>query len=292
MEDQLALPEQPADNIDTFALTRYLYPKIEVNQSLMLALLDRNSDEALFWAYEMYFSGFQDDTFVFINVLYAYLYQTENPTIKTFIQTNYDNWTANQDQHWLLGSTVYTLSKLPYKIDQFIKNYYNIKCGGTLVSTKIIPKKRFIIRLRSSDIDKYNTVVLGDPTKVLKIATKYFIRKSTNQLFITYVPENMREIYNVHWLYYAARSPVWEKRIISFGGIACDDTKSVVFRSVDKEEDFYEQWGYDPDEQPTIVKEKSIGNGNETQLSVKDFCLKYGSPIQYKTIKLVRRAKP
>ena len=40
-------------------LTRYSYPKNNVEYSLIIALLQENREEAKFWAYELYFSGFK-----------------------------------------------------------------------------------------------------------------------------------------------------------------------------------------------------------------------------------------
>ena len=40
-------------------LTRYLYPKHNVEYSLVIALFQENREQANFWAYELYFSGFK-----------------------------------------------------------------------------------------------------------------------------------------------------------------------------------------------------------------------------------------
>ena len=42
-------------------LTRYLYNKEHVEFSLLTAIQERKREEALFWAYELYHSGFGDD---------------------------------------------------------------------------------------------------------------------------------------------------------------------------------------------------------------------------------------
>jgi hypothetical protein len=45
----------------TVVLTRYLYNKSEVEISFTKSLFDRKPDDALFWGYELYYSGFTDD---------------------------------------------------------------------------------------------------------------------------------------------------------------------------------------------------------------------------------------
>ena len=47
----------------TVIFTRYLYDESSVSRSLVSALLKQNEDEALFWAFELYWSGFHKKTF-------------------------------------------------------------------------------------------------------------------------------------------------------------------------------------------------------------------------------------
>ena len=41
-----------------FIFTRYLYEKEEVEIALLLSLLYKKEEESLFWAYELFYSGF------------------------------------------------------------------------------------------------------------------------------------------------------------------------------------------------------------------------------------------
>ena len=43
-------------------LTRYLYFKDDVLCSLFFSILNKEKDEALFWAYELYYSGYEEET--------------------------------------------------------------------------------------------------------------------------------------------------------------------------------------------------------------------------------------
>ena len=43
-------------------LTRYLYPKENVEYSFKIALFEGNHEQSLFWTYELYFSGFKQET--------------------------------------------------------------------------------------------------------------------------------------------------------------------------------------------------------------------------------------
>jgi hypothetical protein len=47
-------------------LTRYLYPKNNAEYSLKVALFQGDREQALFWAYELYFSGFKQQVLQFL----------------------------------------------------------------------------------------------------------------------------------------------------------------------------------------------------------------------------------
>ena len=63
-------------------LTRYLYPKDEVELSLMLALLQKKSvNECIFWASELIYSGFGYDITLLIWSIYYDFYAQLNPNL-------------------------------------------------------------------------------------------------------------------------------------------------------------------------------------------------------------------
>ena len=73
-------------------LTRYLYSRIEVKQSLFISLLQKDVSQALFWGYELYYSGFQEETFDFIKDIYQEIYEKLNPDLKNFIDKTIMEW--------------------------------------------------------------------------------------------------------------------------------------------------------------------------------------------------------
>ena len=44
--------------------TRYLYLKEEVEVALLVSLLNKDKERALFWAYELYYSGLANELIV------------------------------------------------------------------------------------------------------------------------------------------------------------------------------------------------------------------------------------
>ena len=75
-----------------------------------------------------------------------------------------------------------------------------------------------------------------------------------------------------HWLYFASFSPIWGERIIEYNGTINHDTFRVDFLDDDDLEEFYQEYGYEPDEQDRSVCEKIMHNNVESQLTMKGFC--------------------
>ena len=64
--------------------TRYLYVKDEVRIALLVSILNK-SDDAIFWAYELYHSGFKNEVFELIWKIYYDFFATLNPTFEAYL---------------------------------------------------------------------------------------------------------------------------------------------------------------------------------------------------------------
>ena len=60
--------------MSNFIFTRYLYEKQEVGYSLLHALLQKKEEEAIFWARELYDSGFEEELYEFLWVIFQDFY--------------------------------------------------------------------------------------------------------------------------------------------------------------------------------------------------------------------------
>jgi hypothetical protein len=267
--------------------TRYLYGKLEVKQSLLIALLDKHLDEALFWAYELYYSGFTDDVFSYVVNIYEEFYSIENPNLRKAIDNAHAKWVENAEESWHLGSIVTTLCYCNFQVNGFMEKYFGLKCAPTKASDN---KTGLFIRFKQESLMKYETISNDGkmPRFYLERAYRFCIRKEVNQLFKTAWINNKNDYFN-NWIYYAAKSPVWLERIDEHNGIIDHEKKTVVFEDADDLEAFYDAWGFEPDEQKAAVFEKSIGAGIEKQFSIREFCEKYGAEVLTKTLK-VRQA--
>ena len=56
-------------NNEDIIFTRYLYIKDEVEIALLTNILEKK-EESVFWAYELYFSGFQKEVFQYLWDIY------------------------------------------------------------------------------------------------------------------------------------------------------------------------------------------------------------------------------
>ena len=61
-----------------------------------------------------------------------------------------------------------------------------------------------------------------------------------------------------HWEYFAYNCPLWKKRFDKYNIQINDELKKIEFDNVDEEEEFYEQWYYEPDEQSKEVQDRII----------------------------------
>jgi hypothetical protein len=258
--------------MENLVLTRYLYPKLDVKQSLLLALLERKSDEALFWAYEIYFSGFEEDMFDYIDNIYLGFYKLENPELECFIKENRDAWKIKKND-CILGSIIMTLSLRNYQICEFVKEYIEESCFPI---TQQLKMRKFLVKFRDTDIDRFKTIdSLGNARYYLKTVCKYPIRREYNEFFRINCLD-YRDAFYYHWEYYASKSPIWMARIQEYQGVINNETMKLEFPNEESFDSFYEKWGLEPDEQTIDVQEKCIGNYSCKQLSKEDFYEMFG----------------
>jgi len=270
---------------DCIIFTRYLYNKVEVKQSLFFALLDKQGYESMFWAYELYYSGFHVDLLEYILNIYKEVYYETNKNLSYFINNTLNEWSEYPERVWLLGSIVMTLSQRDYDINSFITTYFKIRCYPKPPPDTTKPK--MIIRVRDEDIVSFKTLNVPDAENVMKYVCRFRLRKEVSALFDVDIPDYkiMFDYFELNWLYYGYRSPIWRDRIDDYGGEVNHEKKEIEFDDEDAFEDFYQRWGYNPQEQPLEVRWNCIGTGREEQMTLKDFCKRFGATPVMKKIK-------
>lgn len=271
-------------------LTRYLYNKKEVIVSLKISLFDRNVEEAMFWGYELYFSGFKYDVFKELNDIYEIFYKLKNPSLGKYLNKMIIKWDDDKSQHSILGTIIKNMALRPISLTYMLEQRHGLPHN---VSQYNENDKNIFIQIQEEEIKHLYTIetIENNRTwKLLRNVCKYTIRREAMDIFETsYQDFNYTNLDN--WLYFASFSPIWKLRIEKYKGIQNHQTNTIDFEENDDTlEDFYENYGYEPDEQPKEVLEKILYINPKPQLSWADFCDKYGKDsVLSKVVILIKR---
>jgi hypothetical protein len=212
-------------------LTRYLYQKHHVEFSMFCTLFSKNKEETNFWAYELYFSGFKQETLELLIKCFKTHY-IEKPwfsKVEKYILEKYEEWKKN-NTHDFIVSTI---------IENIIK--------ADSVNT---PKaKILLVKLSELDILKYKSspFISGKGWKMPRRLCTVACREDPKNPFTATIHDYWE------WLYYASGSPIWKTKIIRYGGEIDHENKTIIFHDEDKEEDFRMLYDMEPDEQPSNV---------------------------------------
>ena len=148
----------------------------------------------------------------------------------------------NNKTHFILAEIIY-----------FLKNEYN--------SYNL---KTFIYNiLKSSIIEKFKTF---NNEKIKNIYTTllhkklYSIDNSIGGFLLERDNKKLNELYWYKWEYYSFDTPVWKERFQKYGAEKNEEKEDILFPSDEKLENFYEEWGYEPDEQNKENQQKTLLN--------------------------------
>ena len=208
-------------------LTRYLYNKPLVLLSMESAILKKNYNESLFWAYELYFSGFQEEVLYCLEEIFIRCFKENHPKLGLYIDKKKTE-----------------LEGKPELIATIIKNL-------TMKNAEVVesPRVKFV------NVKEHH--IVGFYTKESNnIPNWKFLREVC--LYGVLVSENKTEKNNwcCNWLLYCLHTPIWSERISEYGLI---QDNQIFFKDGDSEEEFHNLYDYEPDEQPTEIRIKCIG---------------------------------
>jgi len=250
--------------------TRYLYIRHEVEISLIATILEKKREPALFWAFELYHSGYKYEVFEILSMLYEDYFEAHDPKLGNFLNRLCHEWHADNSRDDVLASIVINMCGLEYAFSSngssriVIAEKPSYTPNQTLLDRK--RKRRIYIVADADQIRrKYRTNETDDSTKILEKECLYMpIRNGALSITIRGRPKKVQyradgtsisKKYNEQWLYYASLSPVWADRIAQFGGTIDHSTKRVEFPDSDE---FYARFQYDPEEQCAEVKSRNI----------------------------------
>ncbi len=159
-------------------LTNLLYLRDEVKIALLISLLNKN-ESAIFWAYELHYSGLTQDLFDLLEKIYYYFFATLNPKFKNFLNRKILEWNEQKDIQ-VINAIVSNLLIRPFNLDIFILVH-------TCVSVKLpdsIDVSKWIEERKYSTIAKY---ILHSSNEA------EFSKLSTSSSRIEYLAEIMQQ---------------------------------------------------------------------------------------------------
>ena len=100
--------------------TQYLYIKEEVRLALLVSILNK-SDDAIFWAYELYYSGFKHELLNLIWRIYYDFFATLNPAYESYLLKKHKELLSNdQENERIISSIINDLLFRPFNSDIFM----------------------------------------------------------------------------------------------------------------------------------------------------------------------------
>jgi len=336
-------------NNSNIVFTRYLYLKDEVKLALLISILNKNND-AIFWAYELFYSGFKHELFHFIWTIYYDFFATLNPSFEAYLIKKHSEYLSKSFDPLQISSIIQNLIIRPFNTDVFMmrktcelfetepttavnldtqikicdyksisqyilsnpsKNYVEIyesimqafeanglklvehrlikeflnalkACSNIVIpnvillakmlsfvsaKNKLIKSRNFYMKVFPEDVVQYETITRTpalESYKILRHACicdidehdwmSLFRLERNKKDKKTQKPLSLREIYNDKWLYHASFSPIWFDRIKRYKGYVDYEKCVVNFTDIELEEEFYNNYGYEPDEQRLEVK--------------------------------------
>ena len=110
-------------------LTRYLYITDEVKYSLLLSLIyKKDINSVLFWTYELYYSGREEELFQYIRTIYFDFYAIKTPKFYTFIDKQYVLWSDTKNDT-IPGFILKNMFMLPISYSVFTLRQYALTGG-------------------------------------------------------------------------------------------------------------------------------------------------------------------
>ena len=133
-------------NASKITFTRYLYIKDEVQLALLVSILNK-SEKSLFWAYELYYSGFHVELFNLLWKIYFDFYYTLNPGFYKYFIKKQKEWSKTEDsfeKNKIIGVVVSNLLIRPHNMDVFLVRYIvdNFEIESTEQMSEWIEQKK------------------------------------------------------------------------------------------------------------------------------------------------------
>ena len=147
---------------------------------------------------------------------------------------------------------------------------YHYLLAKVIKNLKITPKKKVYYKMvlnkevkniLETDESCRNDGKEGDVSYIYKTLSKrriYGISKNIGCFNLARQNKDINHIFWYHWEYYAYKCPLWQDRFDKYNIEINKKKQTIDFKDEDEYEEFYEEYGYEPDEQSSDIQEKSI----------------------------------
>ena len=246
----------PTMNPPTMILTRNLYNKNDIFIVLLVSILEKDNERALFWAFELYFSGFEIEVFEFLLKVYKSYFEKYNPKFKRFILSKYSQWRSNKEYMTLIEKERILSCIL---LNLTYRSYREIKTESFVIVP--IHSHQFFIKIDPSlkpyQILKNNCIFGINDNNWFSDHLSYIKNTDLIKEYITIEKETdyINHLF-YHWEYFAYFSTYCKNIIQKYKGFQNHSLKKVEFLNHMYEDEFYEKYNLEPDEQSreTIIK--------------------------------------
>ena len=275
-----------------FVLTRFLYIKEEVLMSLLISVLEKDYDQSLFWASELYYSGYQEETLQYIDSIYSTFFRSQNPKLDRIMKYGVKQY--HKGVHMAASLLLnLTSKKRTYTLKDFVIGNFEPeiikgareKETNILIFSPVPPAEKY----------KFDKISHIKNREILSHCCKYSTHKKWSSIFdCIFTKMGHKELYKKHthnWLYYASYSPIWEKRIEEHCGHIDYENEKVNFQNDDWFETFHEKYEYELDEQKLDVQSKMLHISHVKQLTCQDLLKAYEPNYKSHIIKKRKQSK-
>ncbi len=268
-------------------LTRFLYNFYDVKYNLFLSILRHNEKETLFWITEIFYSGFEEDLrHILINTFETCF--SKDDILKDYVSVFKKKIKSKVENTKLFAYATLgaTMSQRKYNLETFLKDYYNLDVAQKEDNYSYSDK---LIEIKKDKLKCFNEIKADKTWKILKEGCKFPIKKEYAKIFNSTImdyDEAKSKIQN-NWIYFCKNTPLWIERINACSGELDKERELVLFEDDEKFDEFYNSFGYEPDEQSNELIEYLIGEKNVEDKDIMDFCNEFKLEIEIKnTIKL------
>jgi len=199
----------------TPVLTRYLYHCEEVCHSLLTCLLVKSSfEETLFWASEIYYSGYQKEIWELLWKIYYDFFAIRNPKFEKKIKRAHKNWCDTHDVVHLID----VINFLYHSSTPTLKVFYLRTIKATVPTSIYLGRTpKWVVSLNLSKKERY---VIRSIHKKSLLDISYYLSQ---------ISDNIPRCYEIVWHYYTKIKGYSLKNQLVYEKITYTDKKHILY---------------------------------------------------------------